>query len=168
MTSSYENILVKLVDISFINRGKKYEVGLNEEPDFDPDPQNDYSSGIHYCKAKDIGDWLFLGYTHICDVTLPTDAKTVDFYNLSRANKVILSEPIPIEDHFMWSDPGFCLTSVQNDGYMLFYISKQTPQICLAAVQRDGLALEYVQEQTPEICRAAYENDILSRRFAKY
>jgi Tol biopolymer transport system component len=51
------------------------------------------------------------------------------------------------------------LAAVQQDGYALRYVHKQTYAICKAAVQQDGYALQYVREQTEEICLAAVQEE---------
>ena len=39
------------------------------------------------------------------------------------------------------------LAAVTQNGYVLRYVTEQTPDICLAAVTQDGDALQYVTEQ---------------------
>lgn len=46
------------------------------------------------------------------------------------------------------------LGNVMQDGWLLEYVEKQTPEICLAAVENNGRALQYVKKQTPKICLA--------------
>ena len=51
------------------------------------------------------------------------------------------------------------LAAVEQDGYALQYVEKQTEAICLEAVKQNGYALQYVREQTEAICLAAVKQD---------
>jgi len=51
------------------------------------------------------------------------------------------------------------IRKVKENGYLLQYVRKQTPEICMAAVKENGYLLQYVREQTPEICMAAVKQN---------
>tara|TARA_R110000737_G_C14388839_1_gene451919 strand:+ start:327 stop:728 length:402 start_codon:yes stop_codon:yes gene_type:complete len=55
--------------------------------------------------------------------------------------------------------PEICLAAVRENGHALQYVYKQTLAICLAAVKQWGHALRYVHKQTPAICLAAVKKD---------
>ena len=63
--------------------------------------------------------------------------------------------------------PELCLAAVQEEGCTLKLVEEQTHDICLAAVQENGWALEYVKNQTPEICLAAIKKNGFALQFVK-
>ena len=52
------------------------------------------------------------------------------------------------------------LEEVIKDGYVLRYVTEQTPELCLAAVKQDGDALQYVNskifEELEKPCRSSW------------
>ena len=61
--------------------------------------------------------------------------------------------------------PEICLAAVKQNGYALKYVREQTPELCLAAVKQDGYSLKYVREQTPELCLAAVKQNCDALQF---
>jgi hypothetical protein len=53
--------------------------------------------------------------------------------------------------------PAICKLSVGQIGTSLKYVYNQTPELCKIAVQQDGWALRYVHNQTPELCKLAVQ-----------
>jgi hypothetical protein len=52
------------------------------------------------------------------------------------------------EDEFeKWNSEDYCKTAVQEDGYALQYVHKQTPELCKLAVQQNGYALLFVRDE---------------------
>jgi hypothetical protein len=65
-----------------------------------------------------------------------------------------------MKDEFeQWNNPDYCKKQVQQDGYALKYVLKQTPMLCKTAVQQNGYALRYVHKQTPELCKLAVQQN---------
>jgi hypothetical protein len=61
--------------------------------------------------------------------------------------------------------PEICLKAVNQTGYALQYVLDQTNQICTEAVNREGLALKFVKKQTPEICLLAIKQNALALQY---
>jgi hypothetical protein len=161
-------MFVKVMNKDMINRGHRFQVGLNEIDNFNSDPSIECAPGIYFCEAKCAAKWAFeLGYKYICDVEIPPDAKVLHLTEKSRTDKIILSRPVPIEDHQMWQNEDVCLEAVKVYGFALKYVKNQTPEICLAAVHQSGCALVYVKEQTLEICYTAVHQHGSALRYVK-
>jgi hypothetical protein len=93
-------MLVKLINNDMINRKYQFRVGMNELEDFDSNPNIECAPGIYFCEAKRAVYWSrLLGYEYISDVEMPDDATVLKFRHKCRTNKIILSQPVPIEDH---------------------------------------------------------------------
>lgn len=44
-----------------------------------------------------------------------------------------------------WSDPEICLAAVNQDGWALEHVEKQTPELILATIRQNPEALRYVK-----------------------
>jgi hypothetical protein len=175
---------IKLLRKDENHHGLQFKTGLNV--DIQPwRPQADCApGGIYFCRLNQLHRWLDL-YSDVawCRwVSIPADAELVDCGDLFKfkANKVILSERVPIEEiirgyfdiHELYklnriaaafmdpSDPK-CVEAVRNDpsGTVFRTMKHQKPEICLEMVSRDWRLLQYVREQTPEICLAAVKQN---------
>jgi hypothetical protein len=171
---------IKLLRKDEIHHGLQFKTGLNVDnqpwrPQVDCAP-----GGIYFCRLNQLHRWLDL-YNDVawCRwVSIPADAEVVDCGNKLKfkANKVILSERVPIEEiireyfdvdklcklkplaaAFMDPADPKCIEAVRNDptGNVFRALRRQTPEICLVAVSRNLNLLQYVRVQTPEVCRAA-------------
>jgi hypothetical protein len=160
-------VLVKLVAKDMINRGLQLVVGLNVDPIPFSRKGDCVAGGIYYCEAHDVTNWLNLGYSNICTVTIPEDAQTITLYRKYRSDKVILSESYSIEDHPMWRDQEVCKLAVRQEWRALQYVKEQTEEICKLAVRQHGYALGYVKEQTEEICKLAVQQHGWALRYVE-
>lgn len=160
------DVLVKLVEKNMVNRGLQLEVGLNVDPVPFSVEGDCVAGGLYYCDAEDVIEWIqCLNYTHLCTVTVPANAQTVQLDKKYRSDRIILGEPYPIAKHPIWSDLEICKRVVQQDGNALRYVKEQTEEICKLAVQQNGWALRYVKEQTEELCRLAVQQNGKALRY---
>jgi hypothetical protein len=150
---------LKLVSHDMVNRKFQLKVGRNTVDDFEADEE--CGPGLYFCKPEHVLHWMdVLGYTHLCDVEVPAEATAAHFESKSKADMInIVSESVPIGEHWMWANEEICLAAVQQNGRALQYVQGQTPEMCMAAVQHNGYALPHVKEQTPEICLAAVQQE---------
>lgn len=111
-------------------------------------------SGFHFCTSKEVPFWLYKG-DKLAFVSIPDDAKIVNYKNGSKTDKVVINKIINIEDWEMWDDEVFCLIALACDRNSLQYIRNQTPELCKLCVETDGSLLRYIRNQTPELCLIA-------------
>ena len=94
--------------------------------------------------------------------------KHVDYLNVnSEFCMAIVQEDGSILQYVKKQTPEICMAAVQQDGYILQHVKKQTPEICMAAVQQNGLVLQFVKEQTSEICMAAVRQKGIALKYVK-
>jgi hypothetical protein len=184
----YNNkIYYKLVSISMIHNGYKFEKGLNID-------KNEFNNiecgpnGIYFCFGHFIDIWIDTNKKQlIWTVEVPDDARIVVFKNKIKSNKIILKDIVPydqvmqIEQIKLCEKNVFYLTCFYNEysyddklqkiildkikcnAYILKYISKNilTTEIILAALNIDGNLLKFVPKEmlTNEIISAAVNND---------
>ena len=120
--------------------------------------------GLYFCTLEDMPLYIEYG-TLIADVELPADAAVYAEDHKVKADKIILKNIRPIQDHQCWSDLNFCKLSVQQDGLALQYVKNQTEEICKLAVHQNGLAIQYVKNQTEEIRKLVVQEGGLVFRF---
>jgi Domain of unknown function (DUF4116) len=175
---------IKLLRKDENHRGLKFKTGLNVDIQ-SWRPQEDCSpGGIYFCRLNQLHKWLDL-YDDVawCRwVSIPADAEVVDCGDLLKfkANKVILSERVPVEEiiheyfdmdelyklnkiaaGFMDPSDPKTLEYVRNEptGKAFGALKIQPHELSLEMVSKDYRMLYYVREQTPEICMAAVNNN---------
>lgn len=144
----------------------QYKTGLNiDHVPFNPKGLCQ-PGGLYYTDAKNIAKFLDYG-CYLANVKIPTDAKIYRELITNGSNKTIKWKADKIEivsyckirEHPLFRDPGWCLTTVKQDGMLIQHITHPTSRMCITAVQQDGLALMYITEQTTDICLAAVEQN---------
>jgi hypothetical protein len=161
-------MLVKLVASNMVNRGLPLKPGLNIDPIPFSHTGDCVAGGIYYCDAQDLAHWSrILGYTHLCNVTIPDGAQTVKLDRKYRSDQVILGDPYLISDHPLWQDIELCKLFVTHDGLALEYVKEQPKELCKLAVYQAGLALKFVKEQTEEICKLAVHQAGCALKYVK-
>ena len=83
------------------------------------------------------------------------DAIRSNFY------KIIFIDP-QIENY-----NAICKFIVEQNGYLLRYVKKQTDEICKLTVQENGMTLRHVKVQTDEICKLAVQQDAYALEYVE-
>ena len=98
--------------------------------------------------------------TYITEVIILDDSN-IYFENETRfiadKLKIALNYKVEIKKFSYWSDINFCINAVKQNGMVLQYISKQTPQIITLAIKQNCYSLKFVKTQTIEICKTAID-----------
>jgi len=144
----------KVINSKLTHHGFQYQLGLNV--DVVPFNNVECEAGLHFCSATQVPFWLCYG-SYLAFVEIPHDAKVVHFKNKSKADKIIITKIIKLEDWELWKNRAFCLSAVSYNGKALQYVHDKTHDICLAAVKQCGEALGYVDNKTDELRIAAVE-----------
>lgn len=158
-------MFLKILNKDLVHNGFQYREGLN----VDSLPFNPTGSckegGLYFSDEKHITKFLNCG-TKIAIVTLPDDAKVYadPVGDKWKADKIILSDIVLIEESNLWIDPVFCKLAVSQDGLVLRYVQTKTEEnagriqeICKIAIIHNWYALKYVPTEwkTKEICKLA-------------
>jgi hypothetical protein len=103
----------------------------------------------------------------IANVTIPEDARVYVESDRKKwkADKIILSNIMNIEEHPCWSDINFCLEAVKLHQLSLMFVKKQTREICLNSVMHYADTICDVKNRTDEIKLAALRKDGTVLRF---
>jgi len=157
------NQFVKLTKHDGINRGFQFKEGLNEDIHEFNRKEEYAAGGLYFCRVKDVGKWIDkYGDALVWEVEIPEGEEFIDYGDKLKAERIILSHPKKAYENYE-----ICKLAVQENGYSLYYVKKQTEEICKLAVQRYGGALEYVKEQTEEICKLAVQQNGYSLYYVK-
>lgn len=148
----------KVVEEDLCNRGYQYIIGLNElKEDFSPCSYCG-EGGLYFCDLNDLEYWLHLHPSGlICEVTLPPNAQVVKQNHKYKADKIIINNPLPINEFITKHDMKFDI--VAYDGEYLRYIDDQTFAICAAAIINNPSSFLHVKNQTQELCTLAIKHD---------
>lgn len=96
----------KLTNPKLTNRNFQLVLGLNQDPNFNPDPSIECTGGLYFCELSQVLYWSWkLGYKHVVDVVIPEDAKVIHFQDKSRADKLLLSNLRPISNIYEYLYP---------------------------------------------------------------
>jgi hypothetical protein len=150
---------VKIFNKNLKHNEFTYKEGLNiDHIPFNP-TGTCKEGGLYFCEANDVH--LYLNYgTLMADVEIPPGAQVYHGSNKLKADKIIITNIRPIEDHILWSDPDFCRIVVTHDSFALRFVKEQTDELCNLAVPKTGEAL-----LTDELCKIAVTKDGLELRY---
>ena len=175
------NQLIKVLTESMIHYNFQYKEGLNVDTvPFNP-TGTCQPGGLYYTQLKYLANFIEYGVL-IADVELPYDASIyVDPEGIKwKADKIILKNIKPIQDHPCWNDPDFCYRAVSHYYKCLKYVKKQTHnlcksvimyhdaisyirkqtlQLCIMALKHNPDSIQYIHVKTPELCMIAIIND---------
>ena len=114
--------------------------------------------GIYFCRLDNFTKYINYGgllMYFIRIVNIPDSAQIFEESNGKyKSDKIILSDRMAI-----FRNNELCMIAVKQNGDMLKYIERQTPENCLIAVQQNGYALQHVKQQTHEICLVAIKQN---------
>jgi hypothetical protein len=164
----------------------KYKPGLNAVTVFKAEGEC-YGYGLYFADYMNIHNFLHYGGL-IAIVTVPDDAFVYTEMGKFKANKIILTNIVPIGESKLWSDPEFCSRAVSMHPLMGVYspehqhsikyckkmadllpsairhMDNQLPEICTVAIKRDPFSIQHVRDQTSELCKLAIEINPFSIR----
>jgi hypothetical protein len=148
---------IKVLAPDLLHRGFQYQHGLN----IDRISFSEASPcGLHFTTLRFLPLFMSFG-TKMANVTIPphqrvvkkNDARPPNYAGkIWKAEQIILSNIIDIQDHPCWYDRKFCDAAVQMSGLSVKYIRELTYLQALQAVKNNGLALQYLRFQTEELC----------------
>lgn len=130
--------------------GFKYKEGVNVYTNID---------GLCFSDRENIAKFLIFG-PKIATITIPDDTVVYAESGESgewKANKIILSDIVPIGESALWNDPEFCKLAITQNGYALTFIPEKikTEELCKIAITLDGYSLYDANKQTNELCKIA-------------
>jgi hypothetical protein len=155
----YKNIkFVKFTDKTEKHDDFEFKTGMNMHE------THNYSDRIDFAELTKSYKILWNLGIHVAYaryVTIPDDAEVEidNFNNVFKADKLILSERIRIEDLEVWDDLEYIVLAIIENAFSLSFIKNQTEELCLVAVRRRGIVLQFVKNQTDKICLAAVKQD---------
>lgn len=127
--------------------------------------------GLYFTDLENLPLWTCNKHW-IREVTILPDAQVYVEETRLKADKLLLSPRIPIEDFEAWEDREYCLKAVKKHPYVLNFIneSKQFLELCFTAVKRHYRALKFVANiyKTPEIISMAIKSNIKAFAFVPY
>ncbi len=182
----------KLTNEKEIHNGFIYSDGLN----VDTIPFNSEKictpGGLYFTEYAKIYMWINYNcelMQWVREVTIPQDALVCVEDDGFKANKIILSQRIPLKDLNIWNDPimsllavrlnpstleyvhdqtyDLCLQCVLTNSFTLQYIKNQTQDICLETLKFDGLAIKYIRKQNLELCKQAVKTNGLALKYVQ-
>jgi hypothetical protein len=147
------------------NRKFNYSIGLNID-------HNEFGDkyGLHFCTKEFIGEYIDYG-THMCLLEIPDDALMIKkSYKEYKANKVIVTNIMKIEESDLWNDMSFCANSAKLNGCCLKYIKPEntTDEMRLDAVRSyDYRSIRFIDKDhlTYELCSEAVKKSKHALRY---
>lgn len=146
LTKTYFKVLAP----DLCNKGYQYVIGPNElKEEFLP-YRYCGSGGLYFCELEHIKYWLNLHPDGlVCEVTLPSDVLVVSLNYKYKANKIIISNPLSIND---FVEKHHLYNIIAHDGLLLRYIDNQTEELCLTAIINNPESFKYIKNQTSKLC----------------
>ncbi len=154
---------VKLIRHSEVHNGVRMTEGLVVDPE-EWTPDECEGGGIHFCRPQDLAKWydLYEDLAWVRTVTVPDDAKFIEFENKAKASAVVLGPRRTIKEYVATWTQEQCRHALPLDSRLLCEMSaaQRTEELCLYAMRIDGEAVQHLtdQERTSDVCLAAVQD----------
>jgi hypothetical protein len=141
--SIYPNVEFYSIQPKPVDKYKyKYKAGLNVNA-----VKGAHSkSGLYFADRSMIHMYLGDG-TKIARVLIPDDAHVYVEFNKLKADRLIFTNVVNLDDSDLWYDIGFCNRSILISPGNLKYARIQTFELCRAALKVNPYILRYVRDK---------------------